>query len=226
MSSPSPQKNTVDTVSSLGEVLDFLSERWVLFAISSLMGGPRHFNELGRDCGGASGKVLIQKLEKMEQLGIVRRTVLSISPPRTTYSLTPAGFALRPTIEAVDHWARTYLPTPLDWNPDKAGQATDDAKQPIQLLQQKWVLRIVHALLQSGGSGYNELGKAVGVNVTTLGHRLRELEEAHIITKTVVKTQPLQHRYTLTEAGTALKSVVDVVKTWLTNERFFGNVCS
>lgn len=146
MSSIPPKKTAV----SLHKVLDFLSERWVLFAISSLMGGPRHFNELGRDCGGASGKVLIQKLEKMEQFGIVTRTVLSVSPPRTVYALTPAGFALRPTIGAVDHWARTYLPAPLDWNPDQASQATDYAKQPIQLLQQKWVFRIVDALLKSG----------------------------------------------------------------------------
>lgn len=211
MSSP-PSKKTVFT---LGEVLDFLSERWVLFAITSLMSGPRHFNELGRDCGGASGKVLIQKLEKMEQFGIVARTVLSVSPPRTLYALTPAGFALRPTIEAVDHWARTYLPAPLNWNPDQA----TDGKQPIQLLQQKWVLRLVDALLKSGGSGYNELGKAVGVNVTTLGHRLRELEEARIVTKTVVKTQPLQHRYALTEVGAALKAVIDVVERWVAAHR-------
>jgi len=208
--SSSPSKKTA--VPS-GDVLDFLSERWVLFAISSLMGGPRHFNELGRDCGGASGKVLIQKLEKMEQFGMVTRTVLSVSPPRTIYALTPAGFALRPTVEAVDHWARTYLPAPLNWNPNQPDQAAD-GRQPIQLLQQKWVLRIVDALLKSGGSGYNELGKAVGVNVTTLGHRLRELEDADIITRTVVKIQPLQHRYTLTEAGTALKAVIDGVERW------------
>lgn len=59
----------------------------------------------------------------------------------------------------------------------------------------------------------------MSVNVTTLGHRLRELEEARIITKTVVKTQPLQHRYTLTEAGTALKAVIDVVETWVADYR-------
>ncbi|WP_052732562.1 winged helix-turn-helix transcriptional regulator [Hymenobacter terrenus] len=211
MAAPSPDKSS----DLLLDIFDFFSERWVLFAISSLMGGPRNFNDLGRDCGGASGKVLIQKLEKMERLGIVERSVLSVIPPRTRYTLQPAGLALRPTIEALDHWARTHLPAPLNWEVNQSEQAVDESRSPIQLLQQKWVLRIVHALLKTGGSGYNKLSRLVGVNVTTLGHRLREMEEAAIISKTVVKVQPLQYWYELTASGAALKEVINAVEVWV-----------
>lgn len=209
-------RSSADT-DTLLTVLDFLSERWVLLAINSLMSGARHFNELGRDCGGASGKVLIQKLEKMEGLGIVNRTVLSVTPPRTLYTLTPAGLALQPTIEALDQWARRYLLVLLNWTPDN--QPATEPENPIQFLQQKWAFRIVYALLTTGSSGYNELGRAVGVNVTTLGHRLRELEEVGILTKTVLSVQPLKHEYALTESGKALNEIIRAVASWTNTYR-------
>ncbi|WP_373512178.1 winged helix-turn-helix transcriptional regulator [Persicitalea sp.] len=216
MSSSSEEKNpNVDESVSFGEVLDFFSERWVLLAINSLMDGSRHFNELGRDCGGASGKVLIQKLGKMEQLGIVERTVLSVTPPSTSYALTSKGFLLRPVIGAIDGWARRYLPAPLDWDTNQGGEETHEGRQPIQLLQQKWVLRIVLALLESGSAGYNELSRIVGVNVTTLGHRLREMEAGGLIDRTVVTSKPLRYSYTLTAAGAALQTVLKTTEQWV-----------
>jgi DNA-binding HxlR family transcriptional regulator len=42
-------------------------------------------------------------------LGLVRKTVHSTMPPRTSYRLTRAGRALRGVIRAMDQWARRYL---------------------------------------------------------------------------------------------------------------------
>ena len=84
----------------------------------------------------------------------------------------------------------------------------------IQLLQEKWVLHIVRALLDKP-HGFNELARAVGgVNTTTLSARLDHLERTGIVVKTVESTMPPRSRYELSEAGTALHDVIDAIDGW------------
>ena len=84
----------------------------------------------------------------------------------------------------------------------------------IQLLQEKWTLHAVRALL-GGPLGFNELGRAVGgVNPATLAARLAHLEEAGIVTRTVVSFMPPRTSYALTEAGVHLHGVIDAIDAW------------
>lgn len=84
----------------------------------------------------------------------------------------------------------------------------------VVLLQEKWVMLIVHQLL-AGPAGFNELSrKAEGVNVTTLSQRLALLETSGIVTKTIHSTMPPRTSYELTESGKALKPVLDCIETW------------
>jgi len=84
----------------------------------------------------------------------------------------------------------------------------------VALLQEKWNLLIVSQLLKST-CGFNELSrKAKGVNATTLSQRLSALEEAGVITKTIHSTMPPRTSYELTEAGRALKPVLDAIEEW------------
>ena len=84
----------------------------------------------------------------------------------------------------------------------------------IDLLQEKWVLHIVRALLD-GPRGFNELSRAVGgVNTTTLAARLERLEREGVVSKTVESTMPPRTRYELTEGGVALQGVIDAIADW------------
>lgn len=84
----------------------------------------------------------------------------------------------------------------------------------IDLLQEKWVLHIIRALLEAP-HGFNELGRAVGgVNTSTLATRLERLEREGIVAKTVESTMPPRTRYELTEAGVALQGVIDAIDSW------------
>lgn len=84
----------------------------------------------------------------------------------------------------------------------------------IQLLQEKWVLHIVRALLERP-YGFNELARAVGgVNTTTLSARLDHLERTGIVVKTVESTMPPKTRYELSDAGRALHEVIDSIDGW------------
>jgi DNA-binding HxlR family transcriptional regulator len=84
----------------------------------------------------------------------------------------------------------------------------------IELLQEKWVLHIIRALLE-GPRGFNELGRAVGgVNTTTLAARLERLEREGIVTKTIESTMPPRTRYRLSPGGVALQDVIEAIDRW------------
>jgi len=89
--------------------IEILQEKWSLHIIRRLLeGGEAGFNELRRAVG-ANPATLTERLTHLEELGIVRRTVHSLMPPRTSYALTPAGVALQGVVEAITLWGRKYL---------------------------------------------------------------------------------------------------------------------
>lgn len=82
------------------------------------------------------------------------------------------------------------------------------------LLQEKWNLHIIRALL-TGPHGFNELARAVGgANATTLSHRLEGLEKKGVISRTVESIMPPRTRYELTQAGMELNEVVTAIAAW------------
>ncbi len=86
-----------------------LQEKWTLFIVSALLHGPVGFNEMSRNAGGINSTTLAQRLVLLEQAGLVRKTVQSTMPPRTSYDLTEAGRALSPIIADIAAWGERYL---------------------------------------------------------------------------------------------------------------------
>lgn len=86
--------------------------------------------------------------------------------------------------------------------------------EAINVLQGKWTLHIVRALL-AGPKGFNELARAVGgVNPTTLAQRLEQLVEIGVVEKEVLSSMPPRTRYRLTEAGRDLDAVIAAIERW------------
>ncbi|HKI58995.1 MAG TPA: helix-turn-helix domain-containing protein [Trueperaceae bacterium] len=89
--------------------IELLQEKWVLHVVRSLLAGPHGFNELARAVGGANATTLSQRLERLERLGIVHKTVESTMPPRSRYELTATGHELEAVIGAIDRWGRAHM---------------------------------------------------------------------------------------------------------------------
>ncbi|HEV7680080.1 MAG TPA: helix-turn-helix domain-containing protein [Candidatus Dormibacteraeota bacterium] len=86
--------------------------------------------------------------------------------------------------------------------------------EAIQLLQEKWTLHIIRALLP-GPLGFNELGRAAGgCNPATLAQRLDRLESQGILTRTVESVMPPRTSYKLTCSGYELQEVIDAIDRW------------
>lgn len=94
---------------AVSAAIEILQEKWVLPIVRALLEGPRGFNDLGRTAGGCNPTTLSQRLERLEALGIVEKSVQSYMPPRTLYTLTGSGVALETVIDAIDRWGRQYL---------------------------------------------------------------------------------------------------------------------
>jgi DNA-binding HxlR family transcriptional regulator len=91
------------------DAIQVLQEKWTLHIVRALLEGPMGFNELGRTVGGCNPATLKVRLDHLEELGILRRTVHSQMPPRTSYELSPSGIAMQRVIDAIDGWARDHL---------------------------------------------------------------------------------------------------------------------
>ncbi|MFC6976061.1 winged helix-turn-helix transcriptional regulator [Halomicroarcula sp. GCM10025709] len=83
------------------------------------------------------------------------------------------------------------------------------------LIGKKWHPVIVHRLLESGPSGFNELKTNVdGISSKVLSDSLDDLQEKGIVERTVVNEQPFRVRYSLTSRGTSLEPVILSMAEW------------
>jgi DNA-binding HxlR family transcriptional regulator len=73
-----------------------------------LSGGPRRFNELKRQIGGISQRMLTLSLRGLERDGLLTRTVTPSIPPRVDYELTDLGRSLCEPMAAIGQWASTH----------------------------------------------------------------------------------------------------------------------
>lgn len=86
--------------------------------------------------------------------------------------------------------------------------------EALNLLQEKWTLHIIRALLE-GPKGFNELSRAIGgVNPATLSQRLEHLVALGVVEKRVESHMPPRTRYSLTESGRELEGVIQAVERW------------
>lgn len=88
-----------------------LQEKWVLHIVRALLDGEKGFNELARAVGGCNSATLTQRLESLEDLGLIfKRTEDGGGKlARSVYSLTPAGQELQTVIDAIGAWATSHL---------------------------------------------------------------------------------------------------------------------
>ena len=88
--------------------VNLLLEKWVLLIVRVLLAGPVGFNDMARNAGDVNSTTLAQRLATLEKAGMVKKTVQSVMPPKTSYELTEVGLALKPVIESIERWSEKY----------------------------------------------------------------------------------------------------------------------
>jgi DNA-binding HxlR family transcriptional regulator len=82
--------------------------KWKGSILWHLKDQPVRFNELSRQLGGASKKMLNQRLKEMEQQGLIKRKVLSTRPIAVSYEITDFGRSAMGILEQLKSWAEEY----------------------------------------------------------------------------------------------------------------------
>jgi len=84
-------------------------------------------------------------------------------------------------------------------------------RQAADLLERRWQLSIIYAAL-TGALRFNEFAEAVaGISPRMLAERLRDLEAAGLIQRTVLPTSPPTVEYRLTRRGQRLGPLIEAM---------------
>jgi DNA-binding HxlR family transcriptional regulator/putative sterol carrier protein len=84
--------------------LDLIGERWALLVVRELVLGPKRFTDLRAGLPGISPNVLTQRLEELDEGGILRRRKLPPPAAAWVYELTEWGLELERVIMALGRW--------------------------------------------------------------------------------------------------------------------------
>lgn len=84
-----------------------LGGKWKGSLLWHLKDGPVRFNDLARQLGGASKKMVNQRLKEMELAGLLERRVLSTRPIAVAYEITDFGRSALEVLDQLRDWAET-----------------------------------------------------------------------------------------------------------------------
>lgn len=99
-------------------------------------------------------------------------------------------------------------------NPRRCQPVPVQVRQTADLLERRWQLSIIYAAL-TGAMRFNEFAQAVdGISPRMLAERLRDLEAAGLIERTVLPTSPPTVEYRLTARGRRLAPVIEAMRAY------------
>ena len=89
-----------------------------------------------------------------------------------------------------------------------------EVRQTADLLERRWQLSILYAAL-TGALRFNEFAEAVaGISPRMLSERLRDLEGAGLVQRTVIPSSPPTVEYRLTIKGKRLAPIIEAMRDY------------
>ena len=98
-------KRTYDDACGTAHGLELIGERWAMLVLRELLLGPRRFSGLKTDLPGISANVLAQRLNELEQRGLVRQRRLPPPANVNVYEATEWGLEAEPILQQLGRWA-------------------------------------------------------------------------------------------------------------------------
>ncbi|TNF39959.1 MAG: transcriptional regulator [Cytophagales bacterium] len=93
------------------DVVHRISDKWSLLSILALgTHGTLRFNQLKKEIGDVSQRMLTVTLRNLEEDGFISRKIYAEVPPRVEYKLTEMGQGLMEQTLQLADWANKQLP--------------------------------------------------------------------------------------------------------------------
>ena len=91
---------------------ELIGRRWTGAIIFVLLQQTCRFATLRDSVPGITDRMLSERLQELEEEGIVERSVVPDTPVRVEYSLTKKGKSLAAAIGSIAQWAEKYIVLP------------------------------------------------------------------------------------------------------------------
>src|SRR3989304_6501466 len=85
---------------------ELLGKRWTALIVRDLIGGKKRFGELQKSLEGVSPRMLSQRLDELEDCGVVKREIYPQVPLGVQDSLTAKGRDLKRVIDGMATWGK------------------------------------------------------------------------------------------------------------------------
>jgi DNA-binding HxlR family transcriptional regulator len=109
---------------------EVLGELWTPLVVRELLCGSRRFNDIRRGVPRMSATLLVQRLRKLEEMGVVERRKGAAG---WEYHLTAAGEELRPIVVGIGHWGARWIGSRLKRQQLDAGFLMWDIRRFAQI---------------------------------------------------------------------------------------------
>ena len=102
----------------------------------------------------------------------------------------------------------------MSMSPHGEGLICQHFQRAAELVARRWVPQVIYAM-QPGPCRYTDLKNAIPhISDAILSERLKELEAAEIVTRTVEPSTPVRIVYGLTPRGEQLAAVLGELQVW------------
>ena len=96
----------------VAKALDVVGGRWTLLIVRNLLVGGQRYKDLLDTLPGITTNLLAERLQDMQDAGLIATRRTSSPSPATVYELTPRGLELEPVVLALGRFGAPYLATP------------------------------------------------------------------------------------------------------------------
>jgi DNA-binding HxlR family transcriptional regulator len=93
--------------------LDLVGDKWSLLVVRDLLRGSVTYGELQNSPEGIPTNILADRLRRLEQAGLIAKSVYHEHPVRYVYGLTEKGRALSDVLGALVRWGKKHIPGTL-----------------------------------------------------------------------------------------------------------------
>jgi len=95
-------------VGCIAAAMDIIGSKWTALILRDMFTGPKRFCELEKSVGNINPRTLSQRLDDLEDHGIITKVSYNEVPPRVDYELTEKGYDLLPILKQMAAWGTKH----------------------------------------------------------------------------------------------------------------------
>ena len=94
---------------AIANTLDRVGDKWSLLIVRDMLAGKTTYGQFLESPEGIPTNILADRLKRLEQFGLITRSVYQERPTRHAYSLTDEGKQLGRVLRAMADWALEHI---------------------------------------------------------------------------------------------------------------------